>query len=273
MKNYMNSILFILIFFISGCAHNEFQIIESHRDIKLDLISKGTLVVFDVDETLIQPIDSYLVNEHSPKGKAFLRAFVSSHPKFPNWDILTSATLKQAKRPLIEKGISNIFKKMRISGAQVIVLTAMNTGPLGDIEYLEKWRYNHLKSLGVEGDFNNRIISLKGFKGNPVFYKGMAAADIEDKGLVLENLLERLGYQPRSIVAIDDDVFALKSIQKTCRDLGIPFQGYQYMGYKTVPWDGRLIFFQAEYLLKNKKWLRDAEARSKMLKRDNLNSG
>ena len=93
---------------LTGCAQSEILPIQSHQHTNLDLITKDTLVVFDVDETLIQPVDTYLVNEHSARGKTFLKAFVASHPKFKDWDVLTSILLTQAKRPLIENVIPKI---------------------------------------------------------------------------------------------------------------------------------------------------------------------
>ena len=252
--------------FLTGCQHRGIELLKSHGDIDYGCINSDTLVIYDVDETLIQPTDTYLIHEHTSHGKAFLTKFVDSNPQFKNWDQLTSLLLKTANRPLIEKNIPEILKNIREKGAKIIALTAMNTGSLGDIYSLEKWRYSHLKQLGFVGDFASKIIHLKGFKRSPVFYKGMAAADLENKGPVLTALLKTLNYQPGSIIAIDDDIHALQSIQSACQDLNIPFKGYLYTGYKKPDkekdWDEDMILFQANYLLNHKKWLSDQEAKS-----------
>lgn len=263
-KDNMNKMFSVISCFtmllLISCVRHEIQVLHTHKHIHIDSITNGTLVIFDVDETLIQPVDMYLINEHTPQGRAFLHAFIKKHPEVKDWDTLTSTLLQQAQRPFIEASIPIIMQKMRDKGAKIIALTAMNTGKVGNILSLEHWRYNHLKGLGFEGDFQNYIIALEGFQRNPVFYKGIAAADLENKGDVLTVLLKSLNYHPQLIVVIDDDLSALRSIQQACHDLKIPFYGYHYKGYKRAQWNKDLIQFQADYLVKNKQWLSDSKA-------------
>ena len=147
----------------------------------------------------------------------------------------------------------------------MIVCTGMNTGPYGSLPSLEEWRYSHLKSLGFQGSYGDLIFSLPNFKRNPVFYKGVLATDLESKGPVLGAFLDQVGLKPHKIVMFDDHLSDLQSVQKECEKRGIAFQGYQYQRAHSKPWDEALIQFQAEYLIKHKRWLNDEEVRHLMI--------
>lgn len=58
----------------------------------------------------------------------------------------------------------------------------------------------------------------------------------------------------------DDTIEYLKSTVEESKKRGIAFQGYLYTGAHTKPWDQKLIEFQADYLLKHKRWLSDEQA-------------
>jgi hypothetical protein len=245
-------------------CHSDVSTIQSHSVVDLSRVNRETLVIYDVDETLIQPTDTYLVNEHTPEGKAFLAHFIKSQPKVNNWEELTSIILRDAHRPLIEPIVIYKIKQAKKLGAKVIALTSMNTGKVGFYERLEEWRYLHLKSIGFVGDFEDKVFNVSGFKRNPVFYKGILAADLEGKGDVLSSFLKIIELTPKYIIAIDDDKNALESIEKFCIDNHIIFKGYLYKGYKKTPWDSKLILFQAHYLIKKKEWLGDKAAKKMM---------
>lgn len=217
-----------------------------------------------MDETLIQPIDSYIANEHSDQARAFLKQLIQNHPEFTDWDSLSAILVRDAERPLIEPLVLQKIQILREKGVTVIALTSMNTGKVGFYDRLEIWRYNHLKSLGFVGDFNDHEIVLSELKGQPVFFKGMLAADLEDKGQVLDAFLQEVHFHPTNIIAIDDDIAALQSIENFCQSQNIPFKSYLYQGHRTIPWNQEVISFQADYLLKNKKWLSDKEASRKL---------
>jgi hypothetical protein len=71
---------------------------------------------------------------------------------------------------------------------------------------------------------------------------------------------------PRKLVMVDDTPGHLASVKNSCDQLGIAFKGYLYKGAKERTWDEGLAQFQADYLIKHKKWLSDEEARDVMKK-------
>lgn len=65
MKKYTALILASL--FVSACQHNQspfIETIQTLRDVHFEDIETDAPVIFDIDETLIQPMDTYLINEH-----------------------------------------------------------------------------------------------------------------------------------------------------------------------------------------------------------------
>ena len=267
-SNIIKSFIFLAITFLVYAvklqADSFIQPIHSFNEVNFNDIQPNTLVVFDVDDTLIQPIDSYVFNEHSAQGKTFRNKLIQEHPEVQNWDELSAIVLQEAERPLIEPIIIQKVHELKQRGIPVIACTGMNTGPHGPLPSLEEWRYEHLKSLGFQGSYDNLIFKNKGFKRNPGFYKGVLSTDLEDKGPILMVFLDQLNLKPKVIEMFDDHLPYLESVQKECKKQGISFHGYHYKNSRSIPWDEALIQFQADYLIKHKEWLSDEEGRHLM---------
>lgn len=172
--------------------------------------------------------------------------------------------LTQAQRPLIEPMIINKIKKLQARGVRVITCTSMNTGPYGLLSSMQEWRYNHLKTLGFEGSFDDLVINLYLSGRKPVFYKGMFATDVAPKGPALGALLDAINLHPKKIIFFDDDPSYQDSVKAECMKRCISFQGYLYQGAPLLVWDEELARFQADYLVKNQVWLSDMKAREHM---------
>lgn len=259
-------LLFSLLF--SSCSNSvssSIKDIKSYKEVDLEnIIDSTTLVLFDVDETLIQPEDSFLINEHTERGLEFRRSFIQKNPEIMKMHDIGGILLEQAARPLIEKEVIDIINILKKNNINVFAITAMNTGEYSSIGRMEKWRYSHLKNLGFEGTHKNEDFFLNGFKRNPVFYKGIIATDLEDKGKVLIDVLDQINLKPHKIIMFDDSLEFLESVEKACNKRQINFFGYRYNGAKKKDWNEKLISFQFEYLIKHKKWLSDEEAEQKM---------
>lgn len=244
---------------------NPIKTINSFNQIDFVTIKAGSLVIFDIDETLVQPTDTYSINEHSPQAIAFQKKMVSKHPEITNWDIYADI-LRDVQRPLLEPMVIKKIAELQRRGIPVITVTAMNTGKHGTIEKMEAWRYDHLASLGFRGSFADLMLDLPLKNHKPVFYKGILATDtLTNKGQVIFGFLDNINYVPKKIVMFDDTIEFLQSALQECRKRNIDFQGYLYTGAITKSWDEELIEFQAEYLIEHKKWLKDEEARALMV--------
>ncbi|MBA3814803.1 MAG: hypothetical protein H0X26_10060 [Alphaproteobacteria bacterium] len=158
--------LLFIIFAIYPCqSQKQSQSIESiHSFSKVDFstIEPSTLVIFDVDETLTQPTDTYLINEHSPQAEAFKKKLFGQHPEIKDWNALASIMLQEAPRPLIEPIVVQKFKELEAQKIPMIVCTGMNMGPYGSLSSLEEWRYEHLKSFGFQGSYEDLVFKING---------------------------------------------------------------------------------------------------------------
>lgn len=259
--------LLLLCFVIAGYAYTQFIRSGSIHEINsFDVVdfnkigSAGALVLFDVDETLIQPEDGYVRNAHSQRAKDFRESLKQRYSDIKDWNKLAGIILIEAKRPLIEPQVIDkiaILKKRRMT---ILAITAMNTGKHEPYGRLEEWRYQHLKSLGFQGDFQDQSFPIEGFGARPVFYKGIIATDLEPKGKVLGVVLDKLKLMPSEILMFDDHLDFLESVEKECQKRHIAFVGFHYKGAKKRLWDQDLIEFQADHLIHHQKWLSDQEA-------------
>ncbi|MGE0206419.1 MAG: DUF2608 domain-containing protein [Candidatus Babeliales bacterium] len=233
--------------------------IHSFNDVNFDTFTKNDLVIFDVDETLIQPKDAFVLNEQTPQADAFRKKLLQKYPTvtIKEWENIGSLLLLQAERPLLEPSVITKIDTLQKRGIPVIACTGMNTGTLGLVPSMEAWRYNHLKSLGFEGSFNKTELTFKTFKRKPVFYHGILAADTEPKGPVVGAFLDAMQLHPKKIIMFDDTLEFLESMQAECKKRGIAFQGYEYKGAHEKPWDEKLFEQQADYLIKHKTWRSD----------------
>jgi hypothetical protein len=263
-------IIIAALFILGSCKKNEsFVPIHSFHEVNFDAIpTTGTLVLFDVDETLIQPVDTYVLNEQSPEAVALLRSlaeqyYAQGHTK-DDADYLASIMLKEAQRPLIEPFIIDEIRRLQLRGIPVIACTAMNTGKFGIIERMEEWRYEHLKSLGFEGSYADKSMPLEVHINHPVFYHGILATDFGPKGPAIGAFLDALDLHPSTIIMFDDNVDFLISVKDECAKRNIAFKGYHYCGAKEKAWDEPLIRFQIDYLINHQYWLDDDTARAMM---------
>lgn len=243
--------------------------IQSFNEVNFDEIKQNTLVIFDTDNTLIQPSDAYLVNEHTPQEIEFRKKLFIDNPQVKDWDLLGSIVLLQAQRPLIEPIVISKINSLKNRNIPVIVLTGMNTGRYGNspaslVPSMEKWRYEQLKSLGFEGSFQDIDFKFDSFKHKPVFYKGITASDTEDKGPVLGAFLDKIKLHPQEIVMFDDTIGDLESVKAEAEKRNIKFKGYLYQGAITKPWNEKLFKFQSDYLIKHHQWLSDEQAQKLM---------
>lgn len=231
-----------------------------------------TLVLFDVDDTLIVARDMVL---RGP-AESFLRNLVapyiqtSSKEKFHR---LFSIILLEREISLINPQSLSLIQSFQNKGSKVICLTALKPGQMGLIPSMEAWRKNELKSLGF--NFQKafpRIQELhfeeySSLTHPPVFYKGILASGSATKGEALKSFLNKCDFIPDQVIFVDDKRYQLESVENVLLSLNIPFTGYLYKEVDDLPGtlDERVARFQIEYLIKHEKWLSEKDAKSKIV--------
>lgn len=240
----------------------------------LENADENTLVIFDIDRTLVLMGDQLL---HS--GKSGFKAKIRTYPAYSQLpqneqDTLLSIVLLKTSHQIIEPESVEIIHQLQSKNIKTIACTTLETGQFGIIPSMEKWRVDSLKHLDLnfENAFPN-IPEIRFFPNEPnrfpLFMSGALIASKRTKGEVIKLFLERLGWQPKKIVMIDDQLSALESVVNELNEFQIEFQGFHYRYVEELLdrqiLDESLIHLQLSHLLEYHVWLTDEEAQALLL--------
>lgn len=238
----------------------------------LDSADECTLVLYDVDETLIMPTDKI----HVPKffsvnpGKALKDVF---NQKMGNRiENIWSNVLLQAHRKLIEPDIVTTIRALQDKKVTVLGLTKMRTGRFGKIASLAQYRSNQLEKLGIHFDISyDQAISFDQFigeyEGFPLVYRGIIMTNDLDKGMVLNAFIDHLDYTPTQVIFFDDVLENVISVYDAMSQRGIKCSGYHYKAVEQIQGelDVTTAQFQLDYLSEHGIWLNEEAARLAMV--------
>jgi hypothetical protein len=241
--------------------HESIVSVNSYNEIDFAAIDEKTLVIFDVDETLIQPDDAYVMHEFGSDTKQLQHEFKQRYPH-NHWIHFESLITEQASRSLIEPEIIQIIRQLQEKGITVIACTYMKSGPYGHIKALEEWRYNHLKHIGFIGAYENLIVRFSSNNAHPLFYRGILITDAQEKGPVLGAWLDAMHIHPPEIIVFDDYMENITSIARECRKRNITFVGYHYQGAKKKKLDIPTARWQLEKLIESGQWISDEDVQN-----------
>ncbi len=269
MRYYLLS--FALAFIISFSQSAFSQIFQTSDSGKITTFlaqaDQSTLVIFDVDEVLIQGEDQIF---HPKYKKTKFGAKLDEYGHKYGTDFMNkmlSIILNTRKAVLVDKKILEMINYLSHKKIPSIALTHCSTGSMGVIEKVEDWRINELKGLGIVfSTFANNLIfhKLHGKnKRSPLLKKGILFTNFVDKSLVLQQFIESEGFKPKKIIFIDDDRKNLELTEKLCIAIGIDFIGIEYLAATNkpcLPFNEERMHFQFTILEKQHKWLSDDEA-------------
>ncbi len=245
----------IVILYYHSIKYDRITTIKSFSEFDFSNLTPHDLVVFDIDETLIQPTDSYLIHRHSAKARFILSLFGLYNNEF-NLQEYHEIRLKQANRILIEPNIIPTIQTLQKNKIPVIGCTAIKSGRLKTLQ-IDEWRYQDLKSLGFEGSWQNKIIMFDELPGRQLFYKGCIFTDLYEKGPALATFLKAISFKPKKIIFFDDCISYLESIRIMCDSLSIIFEGYLYKGLQDKNFDIKRAWSQLKHVAQYKAWISD----------------
>ena len=230
--------------------------------------SPKTLVLFDVDETLIIPEDQILRSSATDYRNKLLWPYEKKISEKSLIEELHSIVFLARKPLIINPHSLPLIGAFQNKNCKVIALTAMNTGKFGYIPRLEEWRANELKSLGFNFTAAFPQLSEIHFQEYqqitypPIFYQGVLCSADVSKGEALKAFLEQSGFKPDHVIFVDDLFVQLKSVESTLAALNIPFTGYHYLEASKLPGEvnEEVVRLQFDHLYNQKEWLTDAQA-------------
>lgn len=239
--------------------------IHSFQEIELDALSQKSLIIFDIDETLITPIDAIL--------KPIARNF-KGWQKVPldQFEHYLSIVFANTTYALIDEAAPAFLATLHRQEISTMGLTASSTGCMGIIPSMTMWRCDQLSKLGINFSFCakeeyifsellNTTAHPPLFKNGILFTGDLQHPEKSSKGLLLDAFLARSTLQPEQIVFIDDNLMHLEAVQQILDQRKIPFRGYQIDNPSPV-FNEKIANFQIETLLNTSKWITDQEIKT-----------
>lgn len=267
--------LAVMKYYVSRAPVSNIKQIDSFEQAvaALNATDKNSLVLFDVDDTLIEP------------ASIVLRPQIRENVAYLPWlKELIDKTFKEAKKSedyyfsiwktmevpvLIEPDIVHIIRSLQDRHVKVLALTALRTGADYIIPSLPEWRFNKLKQVGI--DFAKADLPDMTFKElpasnaqYPVLYHGLLCTAGVTKDAVLGAFLDRVHWKPNKVVFFDDNMKRVEQVAQEMHKRGIPFQGYQYRGGDLMPGklDKEVATMQFKHLVEHEEWLIEDQARA-----------
>jgi hypothetical protein len=248
---------------------------------ELAVADDKTLVVFDMDDTLIVPTEKmfyllYKKNEDfDPSDVDFVKllrddfrkiATSKNDPEYLN-KLSSAVYAKTIFTPVEERTVSTI-KDLQNKDVNVIVLTSSNTGKFFSIENMQQWREHNLNQIGLDfsKSFDQQEIIFENFDKQfgfyPVFYKGILCAAGNPKGKVLATFLDKMGKKIDKVIFFDDIYHHCQSVDSEMKKRSIPIQCYWYKAAckNKIKLNQKVVKAQFDYWIAHEEFLTEEEA-------------
>lgn len=211
------------------------QDIYQLKEVFQHITASKTLVVFDIDNTLLMPKTDlgsdqwffHMLQRHIDTGLNFLDAVEAVIPMYVH------VSLGVELFPT-EDDLYAVIEDIQKIGDYVICLTT-RLGCLAPkvVEQLQK-----NKLFFHEPDFQHLETN---FIDQALYRSGVLFCGIHEKGEIFNLFLDAIDYEPELIIFIDDKQKNVHSVEKVVRQRNIPFVGLRYAGC-----DRRVRAFNAE---------------------------
>ena len=206
----------------------------------LEEADEQTLVLLDVDQTLLTPDDPIL----KPKWDKLLDQWLGGK-KFivdasGNTRYIFRELLMRAPHSLIDPQSPALVQRLQSKSVPVIAFSAAVGGKIGNVESFIDWRIDELRRFGF--DFQSAFPNLQPLQlpkdphmeCPPVYKSGVLLTSLHDKGDVLRNFLKEIHWTPQKVIFIDDQLSNVQSVAASLEGL-IPTIGIHYTGASPLP--------------------------------------
>ncbi|MBS0624962.1 MAG: DUF2608 domain-containing protein [Verrucomicrobia bacterium] len=245
---------------------NNLDFIEKILDEAAD---QDTLILWDVDQTLITPQDPI----GKPKYEKLLDQITGGKViKDPdgNKRYIFREIMINAPQTLIDRRSLALIEKFQDKGIPNIAFTAAPGGKIGKVDNFVDWRVQELERFGFH--FDRSLPQLQSFdlpkdaalEFPPVYRSGVLVTSLHDKGPVLSNFIQNLERPPKKIIFIDDQKpnvdSVIASLQGSAQVIGI-----QYTGAADLPCDlnEEAARRQVAHYLETGEWISQEQAAAK----------
>lgn len=210
--------------------------IMSFNEVELEKIDSHSLVVTDINDTIVSCADP-LYQKASIKAlptelSAKISAFTTAQKNY-----LANLMIAKCKNHAIGDSV-NFFKILLSKKVSTMALTAAFSGNFEKLNMKEHIFYD-LRNLGIV--FQQDFAKTKSFEFNtlkqdpisksfPIFYKNIAfsSGSANSKGAILKSFLQASKKKPSKIHFFDDSIEHIDSVSSIRIELGIPIFIYQF---------------------------------------------
>jgi len=209
----------LIILFLSFPAWGKIQEIRTLKEI-LPAIDAETLLIFDLDNTLVEPVQSFgsdqwyeaAVQENEKKGMSRDAAIDRT---LERWVKIQKITLVKA----VEPSSPEVFSQARRKAKAVMAMTARPAD-------LAESTTAQLKGLGIDFSPSNERVDIegKGLYRRGILFLGAKA----NKGAGLTAFLKVTEMKPKKIVFVDDKSRHVESVEAALKGTGIEYVGFRY---------------------------------------------
>lgn len=239
------------------------QSIRSFQEVEFDGLPKKSLVIFDVDETLITPTDVLL----KPVGGSFKEWQRIQPEQFEHYFSIMLASTNYA---LVDEAVPTLLIALHRQGISTMGLTACSTGRVGVIPSMTLWRCDQLRKLGINfsscfteeyifSELVDATIHPPLFKNGILFTGDLQHPEKSSKGQLLAAFFDRVMWKPELIIFFDDNLKHLEAVQAILDQRKIPFCGYRIDSPSYVL-NEKIAEFQIQALINSEKWICDQAA-------------
>ena len=245
MKKLLTSVLFS-VFFVATALKAD--IIETkHFHEIYNYIDQDTLVILDIDDTLVVPnqmvgCDEWFIGrikEYKASGKTAEQALDTT---LFEWEGLRSLTQMQ----LVEENIDHIILDLQSQNIPVMCLTTQRFALAPRTVY--QLNHHHIEISKTAPCSKDFFYDMNGL--GILYYKGILFTNGTHKGKTFFEFCKQANFTPKKVVFVNDKASHLKEIEQSCIELGIPFIGlrYGYSDYRKAAFDYEIAKIQSQLL-------------------------
>lgn len=244
----------------------------NRMDAILPEVTSQTLVIFDIDNTLItqntMAISTQGLDYFAKKKGELIQAGYTKEKL--DW-LISFVILNASPVVPVEPYAPDLVRSLPNRGAMTMVLTARGTNPIGMIEDMGQLAISQLDAQNYTFNFmadQPQTIIIEGFAPNrygpPQFRCGYGFTGKRLKGEVLVAFFDQIGFTPQKVIFVDDNYDQISSVDSALTARNIPVVCFHYTAGQKIDFDEKVIDWQVSHLIQYGKWIPDNEARQQV---------
>lgn len=210
--------------FLFVCSLHAKIIETKHFKEILNYVEANTLVLLDIDDTLMIPVQTLGTDVWFQARLKHYRTTLDSETALDKtlaeWEAIRHLT----DMKIVEEGTETIVRKLQRKNTIVMGLTTQGLA-------LTTRTINQLKNLDIDlaltSPSEEDFYFINGREG-VLYRKGILFTAGTSKGDALLTLLDKMAYQPKSIVFINDKASHLLDVEASAQSRNIKFTGLRY---------------------------------------------